>query len=217
MKMKFKRIALFVCLLPTLTAGAAQDQVAAQFRVIITPDLTSGEWQYVQGGKPVRLGVQSDARSPIQAYRGPATIVLQEPAPGSRSFAATLPKSKDLLLLVPGVGADGQPHVRILKDDLKSFPMGSTLFVNAGTIPLTVRVAATESPLPPNDQLLVPPSGEKTSFVQILREGPDGMEPVLSNNWANNPSMRTLLLLSNDVTQPLRVTALRVSEPTPAK
>jgi len=203
-------VALAVC------SFAGTETVSVRFR-LIAPGSPPGEVAFQQKDQTIRVTVAPDARSIVQRYKGPAEVTFSEVAPGGRRFKASLPSSKEPLLLVLTASSDGAGEVRIIKDDWESFPTGSTLFVNSGRVPLVLGFGAIEVELLPGDSRLFSDDAAKTVFVKIQRQSPDGSETVFSSNWASNHSQRALVLISNDSAEPPKVNVLRVSEALPAE
>ena len=184
---------------------------------MIGPGVKPGVFGFTSNGRPEKLALAPDTRSPVQTYKGPANIVFRELSPVGKEFSAKLPDTKDLLLLVFSAPAGGEPKILVLRDDPDSFPMGSTFFLNSGTVPLGLRFGAQAFDIAPGDSSIVPPGASKTSFVQILRDGSSGSDIVFSNNWAASPGQRTIVFLSNDSSEPPKISVSRISEgPPPA-
>ncbi len=214
MKMKSKLLLAILQAFLISSLFAAEDTVSVAFRVI-GPGRPPGEYEFAGKGKPVRVAVAPDTRSPVQSYRGPAKITFREISPVAREFVATLASTKDLLLLVLSVTPDGRPEIRVLKDDPVSFPMGSTFFMNSGTVPIGLRFGAQSFDLAPGESRLVQADSSKTNFVQVLRDGSSGKEVLFSNNWAESPGQRTLVFLTGDTSEPPKVKVSRISEAQP--
>ncbi len=214
MKMKSKLLLAVMQAILLSSLFAAEETVSATFRVI-GPGIPPGGFEFLDKGKPMRVALAPDTRSPVQSYKGPAKIVFREISPVGREFAATLPPTKGLLLLVFSVSPDGRTEIRVFKDDLVSFPMGATFFMNSGAIPLGLRFGAQEFDLAPGESRLVPADSSKTNFVQVLRVGSSGKEVVFSNNWAESPGQRTIVFLSGDTSEPPKVQVSRISEAQP--
>jgi hypothetical protein len=214
MKMKSKLLLSAAFALVASTAFASSENVSVSFRVI-GPGMKPGMFQFASNGNPAKVALAPDTRSPVQVYKGPADIVFRELSPVGKEFAAKLPDTKDLLLLVFSAPADGEPKILVFRDDLDSFPMGSTFFLNSGTVPLGLRFGAQAFDIAPGESSLVPPGSSKTSFVQILRDGSSGKDVVFSNNWAASPGQRTIVFLSNDSSEPPNISVSRISEGSP--
>ena len=226
MKMKFK--AFIFSLLFGASALLAADPASAMLDIrfrVLGWDLDVADIFYETGGKVRPLLVPSGVRSAFYKYNGPSTLVffrLKKDEKGNdvRVPAASLdlaPCGKWPLILFTKSGNKQPPEytLRAIPDDLDSFPASTYEFFNMTRVPVTVKLGADTFTLGAQElkQSKVTLSGGKTTvYASVVYNGPKGPVRVYGNNWACNPTERTVVFVREDPQTPSGATARRVIE-----
>lgn len=189
---------LLALLLLSALAGNAfcSDRARSAFRTlgVDVPEMTL---QLTSGGKPLAVPVTPGTRSEPMSYKGPALMVFRQDA-GGAAFSTELPPGGGPFLLLWTKAADGSVRLfGVLDESPEVFPAGATRVVNTSSSALGVRMGAERLDLPAGAAHVFPPppATQRTQAFQVLRDGAGGTDAVFSNNWAANPSLRTLVVI----------------------
>ena len=89
--------------------------------------------------------------------------------------------------------------LRVLRDDLSAFPIGSFKILNGGLTPMEAVFSGKATALPPASEVIVTPkpeAGKPTLYFQLNRMGTNGVQTIYANNWVYSPSVRTMVVIS---------------------
>lgn len=168
---------------PRATAGADLEitDAAQTHRIVLTP------------GVPTRR----------IHYRGPATLVLNRPAPAPEippvpvATAALPPETTQLLLLLfPADPAETRYHLLPVAFDSASLPDEHARVFNLGRVPLLLRAGSTDHTLAPGRSALVPlPPGGGQTYLAAATSGDSGPALVYTGALPAIAGVRRLVFL----------------------
>lgn len=176
---------------------------------------------YLYNNKDVPVSVLEDTRSEFYPLT-PALAVqfyrLEKSQDGTLLrlpvAKATLPGNAKVMLLVFGQGPAKSMVVETMDESLAAFPGGSYRFVNRTDQRLEALVKEQKATVPEAGTVLVNARGAgPTVFVQLFTQGTARPQLFLSNNWAFNAAIRTLVVVEPPVAPSKTPMVRRIIEP----
>lgn len=208
MKSKFLCFVVFLVALPAWAQTETPPEVSVQFRTLAWGRAVDG-LSFAQKAADIPVEIMPDGRSVFYPYRGSAVVEFFRPTIGAdgkpqRQVVATAdlkPGGKWPLLIFLKKPGEGESYVvKVIPEDLRSFPAGSFRFLNFTHKPISAALAGESVKIQPlTDRLMEkkPAPGRSTLLCQVLNETSGKWKVLYSNNWAYSPMARTLVIASN--------------------
>ncbi len=184
--------------------------VNIQFRTVGWLESVDGLLYDTKGASGVPFEVPADSRSVFFPYNGPTPIefyrITRDVAGNATRTVVATAELKDggpwpLLLFFKRPVKDEAYIVRVIPEDLKSFPAGSYRFLNLSPNLLGASLADNAIKLNPLTDRVIETKADserRTIFCKIAAEISGAWKPVYGNNWAFNPMVRTLVIINTD-------------------
>ena len=201
-------IVFFACML------CAQEpaMVKVRFRTIGGNCDISG-LNYFQEKADKAVSVQQDTRSLFYDYKGGETVLFYRIKPGADGTPLRVPAGEanlkmggtwPLLIFFQDPRNPEQVRIQVTPDDLTNFPAGSYKFMNYSGQAVKANVGSDSLSLISQQTGLlkgrIDPQ-KRTNFTQIRSDASGNSKLLYSNNWAINPTLRTMVFI-NQRTEP---------------
>ena len=209
--------------------GRGQDvsekTVKVRFRVLGWDD-SSTDLNYDQNKKDVSLAILQENRSIFYDYTGPADLDLYKLKPDKDGKIDRVVVARanlgnagpwPLLILFRNLAKPDLYDVKVIPDDLVSFPTETYRFVDFSKYAISGSLGAKTFKMQPGDIVLLRsrPSGNRTTlFANLSMESGGEKIPIYTNNWAHQPAARTMVFIMPTQETPTGVVARRLIEST---
>ena len=212
-------IGLLTCML-----GAQEPaMVKVRFRTIgVDCDISGLNYLQEKTNKPVLI--QQDTRSLFYDYKGGETVLFYRIKPDADGTPVRVPAGEanlkgggiwPLLIFFQNPRNPDQFRIQVTPDDLVNFPAGSYKFMNYSNQAVKANVGSDSLSLISQQTGLlkghIDPQ-KRTNFTQICSDMGGNSKLLYSNNWAINPTLRTMVFINQSAEPGSPITVKRLTD-----